>query len=68
MFLCYSQYIGHVVSEAQILQRPLDMFACDGLLRFLLADIIRLGGDECDELDAAFDQEVAGIFGKGLAG
>lgn len=50
------QNIMDVVSEAEIAQSALDVFACNGLLGFLLADIVGFRGDERDELDAAFHE------------
>ena len=38
------------------------MLRCYRLLRFLLRYLVGFGGDECDEFNAAVDQEVAGIF------
>ena len=43
------------------------MLARYRFLCFLLTDFVGLGGDESDELDAAFDKEVARVFGKGLS-
>lgn len=43
------------------------MLARDRLLGVLLGDLVCLGGDHCYELDAAFDEEVAGFAGKGDA-
>jgi hypothetical protein len=42
------------------------MFARNGLLRFLLADIVGFGGDQGDKFDTTFDQEVSRIFGERL--
>lgn len=44
------------------------MFACDCFLGFFFADVIGFGGNQGDELDAAFHEQVASIFGEGLAG
>lgn len=41
------------------------MLARDGLLRVLLRDVVGFGGDHGDELDAALDQQVAGLLGEG---
>jgi hypothetical protein len=41
------------------------MFACYCLLRVLFGDFVGLGGDERDELDAAFYKEVARVFREG---
>lgn len=61
------EYGWHVVAKVEFFECCLDMFTCDGLLRVLFGDFIRLGGNERDELDAAFNEEVSGIFGEGHA-
>lgn len=58
---------GDVVGEAQLLQRLGDVVAGDRLLGLLLRDLIRLGRDECDELDTAFYEQVPSLFGEGDA-
>jgi hypothetical protein len=58
---------GHVVAEAELLQRSLDVLASYCLLRVLLGNLVGFGGNECDELNAAFNQEVARVFRKGRA-
>lgn len=40
------------------------MLAGYGLLRLLFGNLVGFGGYQGDELDAAFDQQVARIFGK----
>jgi hypothetical protein len=40
------------------------MFAGDCLFGVLFGDFVGFGGDEGDEFDAAFDQQVARVFGK----
>lgn len=64
VLLCRLQHGGHVVREAKLLQRLGDVVAGDGLLGLLLRDLVGLGGDEGDELDAALDEEVAGLLGE----
>jgi hypothetical protein len=54
----------NVVAKIQFLQGSLDVFACYGLFGVFFGDLVGLGGDEGDELNAAFYQEVARIFGK----
>lgn len=44
------------------------MLACNCLLGFLLANVVGLGGDQGDKLDAAFHEQVARILGEGLTG
>ena len=44
------------------------MFRRDGLFRLTFRNLVRLGGDEGDELDAAVDEEVAGVAGEGDGG
>lgn len=60
--------ILHIIAKSEIFQRLLDVLAGNRLLGFLLANVVGLGGDERDEFDAAFHEQVARIFGKGLAG
>ena len=43
------------------------MVAGNRLLGLLLGDLVGLGGDEGDELDAALYEEVAGLFGEDAA-
>jgi hypothetical protein len=54
----------NVVTKIEFFQRSLDVFARYGLFGVFLGDLVGLGGDEGDELNAAFYQEVARIFGK----
>ena len=68
VFLRDSKNIGDVVAETEITQGALDMFAGNRLLGFLFADVVGFGGDEGDEFNAAFHEQVAGIFGKRLTG
>lgn len=68
MLLRYSKHVGNVITEPQITQSLLHMLASNGFLRFLLADIVGLGGNESDELDTAFHEQVARVLGKGLTG
>lgn len=58
---------GDVLGEAELLQGLGDVVAGDGLLGLLLRDLVGLGRDERDELDAALDQQVAGLLGEGDA-
>ena len=55
---------GHVITKTQLLQRLGDVVARDGLLGLLLGDLVGLGGDEGDELDAALYEQVAGFLGE----
>lgn len=68
VFLCDGKNIGDVIGEPQVAQRSLDVFAGNSLLCFLFADVVRLGGNQSDELDAALHKQVAGVLGEGLAG
>lgn len=68
MFFRDGKDILNVIAESEITQSPLHMLTGDSLLRFLLADIVGLGGDQSDELNAAFHEEVARVFGEGLPG
>ena len=54
-----------VVAKVELLERSLDVLAGNRLLRVLFGDLVGLGGDEGDELDAALDQQVAGFLGEG---
>ena len=67
MLFCNSKHIRYIVAEPKIRKRLFDMLARYRFLCFLLTDFVGLGGDESDELDAAFDKEVARVFGKGLS-
>lgn len=67
VLLSHRKYVGDVVCKAKIPECFLDVFACDGLLGFLLADIVGLGRDQGDELDTAFHQQIARVLGEGLA-
>jgi hypothetical protein len=62
------QYFLHVFPEPELLQRLFHVVARYGFLRFLLGDVVGFGRYECDELDAAFDQEIPGVFGECEAG
>lgn len=68
VFFRNSQDIGDVVTEAEIAQGALDMFAGDRLLGLFLADVVGFGGDQGDEFDTAFHKQIAGIFGESLTG
>lgn len=61
------QHGGHVVGEAELLQRLGDVVAGDGLLGLLLGDLVGLGGDEGDKLNAALYEEVAGLLSEDAA-
>lgn len=56
------EHSGDVVGEAELLQGLCDVVAGYGLLGLLLGDLVGLGRDEGDELDAALDEQVAGFF------
>ena len=59
---------GDVVAEAERVEGLGDVVADDGLLGLLLRDLVGLGRDEGDELDAALDQQVARLLGEVNAG
>jgi len=59
---------GHVVAKVEFLERCFDVLACNRLLRVLFGNLVGFGRDEGDELDAAFNQEIARVFGKSHAG
>lgn len=58
---------GNVVGEAERLEGLGDVVAGDGLLGLLLGNLVGLGRDKCDKLDAAFYEQVTSFFGKGDA-
>lgn len=64
----HRQHLRHILGKAQLTQGLVDVFGRDRLLGLALGDLVGLGGDEGDELDAAVDQEVTGVFAKGDAG
>ena len=49
----------NVVAKIQFLQGSLDVFARYGLFGVFFGDLVGLGGDEGDELYAAFNEEIA---------
>ena len=53
-----------VVAKIQLFQGSLDVFASYRLLGVFFGDFVGFRRDEGDELDTAFDQEVARIFCK----
>lgn len=64
----HRQQLRHVLPKPQILQRLCDVLARDRLLSIFLRNIVRLGREHCDELDAALDQEVSSLFCEGHGG
>lgn len=68
VFFGNSEYISDIITETEIPQCLLHMFTSDSLLGLLFADIVRLGGDQCDEFYTAFHEQVACILWEGLAG
>jgi len=56
--------IIHILPETQLLQRFSNMLASNRLLAFFLANLVCLRRDERDELDAAFNEQVAGVFAE----
>ena len=61
------EYSRDVLAETQGVEGFADVVARDGLLGLLLRDVVGLGRDEGDELNAAFDQQVAGLLREGDA-
>ena len=59
---------GDVLGEPELVEGLDDVVARDGLLGLLLRDLVRLGADEGDELDAAFYEDVTSLLGKRDAG
>ena len=64
--ICNSQYLGNVVSKPKFCERFLDVIHRYCLLCLFFGDIVGLGRDQGDELDAAFNEEVSGISGEDL--
>ena len=64
--ICNSQYLGNVVGKPKFRECFLDVIHSYCLLCFLFGDIISLGRDQGDELDAAFNEEISCISGKDL--
>jgi hypothetical protein len=58
---------GHVLAKVELLEGGLDVFAGDCLFGVLFGNLVGFGGNEGDELDAALDEEVARVLGKGHA-
>jgi len=61
---CTSQHLFHILGKSQLLQRLIDVFNRDCLLLLLLRDLVGFGGDEGDEFNTAFCEEVTGLFGE----
>ena len=59
------KYLFHVLWEAEVPQSLLDVLYGYRLLRFFLGYIIRFRGNQGYEFDAAVDEQVAGVAGKG---
>ena len=68
MFLGDGKNVGYVIGKTQISQRSFNVLAGNGLLRFFFTDVVGLGGDQSDKLNAAFHKQVAGVFRERLAG
>lgn len=62
------QHLPHILGEAQLLQCLIDMLCCDGFFGLALRNLVGLGGNEGDELDAAIDEKIAGVAGEGNGG
>lgn len=56
-----------VVCEAQLVEGFDDVVASNGLLCFLLRNLVCLGRYQCDELNAALNEKVPSLFGKGYS-
>ena len=63
----YFQNSRDIVTEIQVLKRLLDVLTSNGFLGVLFGDLVRFRGDEGDEFDATFNQEIARVFCKGNA-
>jgi hypothetical protein len=61
------EHILDVLGEAQLAQGLVNVLGGDGLLGLVLCDLVGLGGDQRDELDAAVDEQVARVLAKGQA-
>ena len=62
------QHLPHILWEAELLQRLINVLRCDRLLRLTLRNLVSFGGDESDKFDAAVDEEVTGVAGEGDGG
>ena len=54
--VCNGQYFGNVIGKAKLSQSLLDVIDRNGLLCFLFRDLVGLGRDQRNELDATFDE------------
>ena len=58
------EHLLHVLGEAELAQGLVDVVRRDGLLGLPFRDLVGLGRDERDELDAAVDQQVARVLAE----
>lgn len=66
-FFVLSSSVKHhrdVIREPELLKSLGDVVACDSLFRLFFGDLVCLGRDECDELDTAFDQQIASFLSE----
>lgn len=59
------QHGRNIGSEAQLLESLGDVITGNGLFGFLLGYLVRLRGDEGDELNTAFYEKVTSLFREG---
>ena len=65
VFLCHLLNLINVLLEAEVLESLDDVFCRNRLFCLFFGDLVGLRGDERDEFDAAFDEEVAGVLSEG---
>jgi len=58
---------GHIIGEAKLLECFGDVVAGNRLLGLLFGDLVGFGGDEGDEFDTAFYEEIASFLGEAAA-
>jgi hypothetical protein len=64
--VCNSQYLGNVVGKSKLCECFLNVIHRYRLLCLFFRDIVGLGRDQGDELDAALNEEISCISGKDL--
>lgn len=62
VFCCRLEHCRDIFREAEVFQGLGDMVAGDRLFCLLLRDLVCLRGDEGDELDAAFNEQISSLL------
>jgi hypothetical protein len=60
--------ILHILAKSKLFKRLRNMLTSNSFLAFFFGDLVGFGGDEGYEFDAAFDEQVAGVFSEGETG